>query len=415
MTIFDHALSIIKKLNSAGHIAYFAGGWVRDFLMKHPSDDIDIATSASPEEVQKLFPNHIPVGLSFGILVIPLGGHNFEVATFRIDVDYQDGRRPSSIKRASPEEDAKRRDFTINGLFYDPLKDEILDYVGGKKDIELGLIRAIGNPHERFKEDRLRMMRAARYSSRFSFPIELQTFNAILEHASELIGCVAIERIWQEFQKMSRFAHFDRGLILLHELTLLGMIFPSLKELSLQEIKKRVANLERFPKNTPCILELLELFPGIFLDKFFALCDFLKLSNEDRKIGEFLLHARALLQMPEQWQKKLEKQEWAHFYANADAQRSLEIFALTLPNEKEFLLQHENRVHTLQKAIERIREKNPVVRSADLIQLGIKPGVIMGKLLKEAERIAINENLEESSAVLAQLKETPLWAEAQES
>lgn len=176
------ATSVVKRLVDAGHIAYFAGGWVRDFLMKHPSDDIDIATSASVEQIQSLFPKTIPVGIAFGIVIVVEQGHQFEVATFRKESGYLDGRRPTNIEPASPEEDSQRRDFTINGMFWDPLQEKLYDYVEGQTDLKKGIIRAIGDPHQRFLEDRLRMIRAARYATRFHFPIEIETRQAILAH-----------------------------------------------------------------------------------------------------------------------------------------------------------------------------------------------------------------------------------------
>ena len=150
MPLTPIAKTIVEKLKANGHTAYFAGGWVRDFLLQRPSDDIDIATSASVEEIQSIFPKTIPVGISFGIVIVVEKGHQFEVATFRQDKGYADGRRPTHIDKATPEEDAKRRDFTINGMFYDPTTEEVFDYVGGKDDLKKGIIKAIGDPHERF-------------------------------------------------------------------------------------------------------------------------------------------------------------------------------------------------------------------------------------------------------------------------
>jgi len=207
------AASIVKKLSSAGHIAYFAGGWVRDFLMERPSDDIDIATSATPEEVQALFPKTIPVGIAFGIVIVVEDGHQFEVATFRQDQGYVDGRRPQGISSATPEEDAQRRDFTINGMFYDPIEKKLYDYVDGQKDIKKGIIKAIGNPHERFLEDRLRMMRAVRYSTRFNFPIESDTLQAILAHADSLLPAVALERYGKNSRKCPSLLTSIRALL----------------------------------------------------------------------------------------------------------------------------------------------------------------------------------------------------------
>ncbi|MES2345524.1 MAG: CCA tRNA nucleotidyltransferase [Chlamydiota bacterium] len=400
-----YATDVVRKLKEAGFIAYFAGGWVRDYLMKRPSDDIDIATSASVEEIQALFPKTIPVGVAFGIIIVVHDKFQFEVATFRQDRGYVDGRRPSGIDPATPEEDAKRRDFTINGMFYDPIEEKLLDFVEGQKDIEKKLIKAIGNPHDRFAEDRLRMMRAVRYSTRFDFTIEQATFDAILAHAKDLVPAVAIERIWQEFKKMSQFAHFDEGLITLHELKLLPTIFPSLETLSLEELKKRVSTIEQFPKNTPPIAELLELFPESSLENLLELSEYLKLSRGEKEFVRFLHHTRSLFAMPNAWLEKLELIEWAQFYAHPSSEICLEIFAAHYPPEEKthFLSSHATRRQTLEKAIKRIQENNPVIKAEDLMKRGIAPGKKMGDLLRAAERIAVNQNLEDKDAILKQL------------
>jgi len=412
MPTLNIAKTIVKKLSDAGHTTYFAGGWVRDFLMQRPSDDIDIATSASVEEIQQLFPKTIPVGIAFGIVIIALEGHHFEVATFRKESDYLDGRRPSSIQKATPEEDAERRDFTINGLFYDPLSDTILDFVGGQRDIQQGVIRAIGDPHKRFLEDRLRMIRAVRYSSRFNFLIEENTLQAIRAHAENLFPSVAIERVWQEFKKMSKFAHFATGLATLHELHLLPTIFPTLKDVSLEEIQKRLQAIPYFPKEAPTIAEMLELFPKISLDDLLKLCEYLKLSREERKFAVFLLHTYTLLCMPKEWLATLESIEWAQFYAHPYADLSLEIFAARFTSEEKklFLDAHTKKKELLSKSIARIRTKNPLIRSEHLKKEGIPSGKKMGLLLTEAERISTNLGLEDPEEVLKKLKALSLWS-----
>src|SRR6476619_2004344 len=149
------ATSIVRKLAEAGHRAVFAGGCVRDMLRGVAPQDYDIATSATPEEVQALFPHSHAVGAAFGVVVVHQGGHHFEVATFRRVSSYSDGRGPDSVEFTNAEEDAKRRDFTVNGLFFDPLKDEVLDYVGGRDDLARQLLRAVGDPRARFAEDHL--------------------------------------------------------------------------------------------------------------------------------------------------------------------------------------------------------------------------------------------------------------------
>ncbi len=405
------ATSVVKKLANAGHAAYFAGGWVRDFLMNRRSDDIDIATSASVEEIQNLFPKTIPVGVSFGVVIVVEEGHQFEVATFRKDRGYVDGRRPAGIDPADPKEDAQRRDFTINGMFYDPLTEKLYDFVGGQEDIKKGVIRAIGNPHERFLEDRLRMMRAVRYSTRFDFSIEPATYEAILGHADSLLSSVAMERIWQEFKKMSHFAHFDSGLLMLHRLNLLPTIFPTLKGVSLEEIGQRLAPLSAYPPESPAIAELIELFPNHSLKQILELCDYLKLSKQERKFVSFFHWAKELMSMPDEWLQDLEKSEWTQFYANPSSYLCIQIFSARLPEDKResYVQQHNQRMQELLPFIHRFCSNNPVVRSEHLMQEGVRPGEKMGALLKEAQRISVNLGLEDPAQIIALLKNSPPW------
>lgn len=400
------ATQIVATLQQAGHIAYFAGGWVRDFLLKAPSDDIDIATSASVEEITSLFPKTIPVGIAFGIIIVVESNHSFEVATFRKEKEYVDGRRPTRIDKASPEEDAHRRDFTINGLFFDPIHKKLFDFVGGQEDLQKGIIRAIGDPHQRFLEDRLRMMRAVRYSTRFGFPIECDTQQAILSHAKSLFPSVAIERVWQEFQKMSRFAHFDQSLICLHELELLPVIFPSLKNVPLIDIEKRVSFINKLPKFSPLIAELLFLFPNTSLEDQLSLCDYLKLSKGDKELVYFLHTSQTLLSMPLSWQQDVENIEWAYFYAHPSSDLSLAICSVHKTEQEsiELLAVHQRKQKQLKTHIDRIRQKNPLIKASDLQKEGILPGVLMGKLLKEAEHISINELIEDKEEILRRLR-----------
>jgi poly(A) polymerase len=406
---YENGKSVVKHLQQAGHIAYFAGGFVRDFLMKRPSDDIDIATDASVEQIQKLFPKTIPVGVAFGIVIVVFEGEHFEVATFRKDRGYTDGRRPTGIDPATPQEDAHRRDFTINGMFYDPIEEILYDHVGGQQDIKLKVLRAIGNADERFFEDRLRMMRAIRYATRFAFEIESKTLGAIRAHSRDLLPAVAMERIWQEFKKMSHFAHFDQALILMHDVGLLSTIFPTLKELPIKEITRRVSAIEKFPKEAPTIAQLLELFPAYDLEQIYALCDTLKLSNQEKAFARHYHHAKTLFSMPQQWQNKLEPYEWARFYANPYSGSSLNILAAKQHHPETFLDEHQKRMQTLEPWIVRLQQNQPIVRAKHLIDLGIAPGVRMGELLEEAERLCVNKNLKDPSTALELLKGSPLW------
>ena len=219
------ALRVATRLREAGHVAYFAGGAVRDHLLGKTPKDFDIATSARPEEVRALFPKSDAVGAHFGVIIVKAPGFATEVATFRTDGSYQDGRRPESVTFSTPEEDAKRRDFTINGLFQDPESSEIIDHVGGRNDLENGLIRAIGDSAARFQEDALRLLRAIRFSVVTGFPIEKKTWAAIQENAALLVQ-ISPERIRDEFSKIITHPDRARGLDLLVESGLIAHFLP---------------------------------------------------------------------------------------------------------------------------------------------------------------------------------------------
>jgi len=197
----DAALELARRLKASGHEALFAGGCVRDRLLGHPPEDYDIATSAVPSEVLDLFPGSNEVGAHFGVVIAKHGGHHVEIATFRTDGSYRDGRRPDSVTFSTPLEDALRRDFTINGLFETPETGEVIDHVGGLPDLKAGVIRAIGDPRARFTEDGLRLLRAVRFAARIGFTIEPAT-DAALRECAPLLDRISPERIRDEFSKI---------------------------------------------------------------------------------------------------------------------------------------------------------------------------------------------------------------------
>lgn len=222
------AAQIVTLLTEAGHTAYFAGGCVRDLVMRQTPKDYDIATTATPEEVEKIFSKCIPVGKKFGVMIVVHGDCHFEVATFRKEGGYQDGRHPSRVSFTDPEEDARRRDFTVNGLFYDPLQKKIIDFVDGVKDIKKKRIRAIGDPNERFSEDHLRLLRAVRFAANLGFQIEPKTW-AALKRLKKKIHTVSPERIRDELVKMFTRPFAGRALKLLSESGLLAEILPEVE------------------------------------------------------------------------------------------------------------------------------------------------------------------------------------------
>ena len=221
------AASIVRRLRDAGHIAYYAGGCVRDQLRGVEPKDYDIATAAKPEEVQRLFPKTVAVGAHFGVICVLERGHQFEVATFRSDGAYIDGRHPQAVTFSSPREDAERRDFTVNGMFYDPIAAEVIDFVNGRADLDRRLLRAIGDAESRFREDRLRMLRAVRFATALDFQIDPATWEAVQKHAPE-IHDVSAERIREELVRTFLHPNRVRGLDLLNQSGLLAQIIPEM-------------------------------------------------------------------------------------------------------------------------------------------------------------------------------------------
>ena len=239
----DFATSIVQTLRQRGFQAYLVGGCVRDLLLGREPKDYDVATDATPQQVMEIFPETYAVGAQFGVVLVPApdGGvesdpatehssrsHSVEVATFRSDIGYSDGRHPDEVRFSrQPEEDVARRDFTINGMLLDPLTGEVLDFVGGRKDLEAGIIRAIGDPERRFGEDKLRMLRAVRFAARFEYTIEPATFRAIQKLAGQ-IEVVSRERVRDELTRMLTEGHARRAFLLLDESGLLRNVLPQI-------------------------------------------------------------------------------------------------------------------------------------------------------------------------------------------
>jgi poly(A) polymerase len=250
------ARSIARRLRDAGHIAYFAGGCVRDALRGVAPKDFDIATDARPEQVQKLFSRTYAVGAHFGVIVVLQDGLQFEVATFRSDGAYVDGRRPTEVHFSSAEEDAARRDFTINGMFFDPVAEQVIDHVGGRADLDARVIRAIGDPAQRFAEDRLRMLRAVRFATTLQFEIEPATWRA-LQESSPSIAQISAERIREELVRIFMSPQRVRGWDLLDASGLMRVVLPELERLKGCEQPPQFHPEGDVFKHTRIMLELL--------------------------------------------------------------------------------------------------------------------------------------------------------------
>lgn len=223
------AIDIVKILQNSGFEAYWAGGCVRDMLLGKKPKDFDIVTSAKPEQIEEIFEHSIPIGKKFGIIKIIKNGHHFEIATFRSDAGYSDGRRPDAVIFSNAEEDAKRRDFTINGMFYDPVADKIIDLVGGQKDLEEHLIRFIGEPKKRIAEDHLRILRAVRLKHQLKFQYEPETYKALAENSELVIDKVSKERIRDEFNLMIQCEKPSQAFEDLSHLGILKVVLPELE------------------------------------------------------------------------------------------------------------------------------------------------------------------------------------------
>ncbi len=225
--LLKNALAIVKTLHDQGQEAYFAGGSVRDLLLEKSISEIDIATSASPQEIEQLFPKTIPVGKQFGVIVVVQDTNNYEVTTFRKEGDYVDGRHPTQVSFTDAQHDVERRDFTINALFLNPFTEEVIDYVKGREDLERKLIRTVGSPQSRFQEDKLRLLRALRLACQLGFEIEQESYQQVKEHASQLTQ-VSWERIRDEVLKILTGPDPSRGLKLLFDSGILEVILPEI-------------------------------------------------------------------------------------------------------------------------------------------------------------------------------------------
>lgn len=223
------ALELARRLTAAGHVALFAGGCVRDKLLDREPKDYDIATSAKPNEVLAIFPGSNEVGAHFGVVIAKHAGHHVEIATFRTDGSYKDGRRPEAVTFSTPEEDAQRRDFTVNGLFENPETGEIIDHVGGMADLRAGVLRAVGDPMARFTEDALRLLRAVRFATVLDFKLSAET-RAALGECSPLLEKISPERIREEFSKILTAPRRRAGVELLVETGLMTHIVPEFLE-----------------------------------------------------------------------------------------------------------------------------------------------------------------------------------------
>jgi poly(A) polymerase len=291
MTNKQAAIKVIECLCSNGFRALFAGGCVRDMLLGRRANDYDVATNAAPRDVIKLFRRTLKVGAKFGVVIVLVEKQQVEVATFRSETGYVDGRHPAAVTFTSDVEDACRRDFTINGMFYDPIKKEVIDYVNGRGDLKSRLIRTIGKPAERFGEDYLRMLRAVRFATQLNFAIEPQTWSAICDNAVKITN-ISGERIAMELEGILVSPNRGRGTKKMIESSLARTVFPGF---SAEQEKLAINVMGWLKRRIDFALGLAAFFVGCATDDALEKCKFLKLSRNLNKHIRFLLADRGRL------------------------------------------------------------------------------------------------------------------------
>jgi poly(A) polymerase len=407
------AREVAQRLRSQGHIAYFAGGCVRDMVRGLAAKDFDIATDATPEIVQKIFPRTYAVGAHFGVVVVVENGSNFEVATFRSDGAYLDHRHPADVRFSSPQEDAERRDFTINGMFFDPEKNEVIDFVGGHADLDAKIVRAIGDPVARFTEDRLRMLRAVRFATVLDYKIDNPTWDALAASAAS-INEISAERIREELLKIFLSPNRVRGWDLLDQSGLLRTILPELDAMKgcLQPeqfhpegdvfIHTRLM-LELLPKEVSAPLVLSVLFHDVAKPVTATVDETGRIRfNEHDRIGAAMTESimerlrfsraeiEAVVEMVRQHMvfkdvPNMRVAKLKRFMARPTFEEELELHRVDCASSHGMM---DNYEFLLQKREEFANEPiipPPLVRGDDLIALGMKPGPKFGEILEAVE------------------------------
>lgn len=396
----NYVQSAIQTLEGAGYLAYLAGGSVRDFLLFHPSQDYDLATNATPDQICQLFPQAIEVGKAYGVIKIPTGHWKspiLEIATFRRDQAYLDCRHPKGVIFSTLEEDAQRRDFTVNALFYDPQAIEILDGVGGLTDLKAKRIRAIGIASDRFQEDALRLLRAIRFQSQLHFELEPSTSAAIRAHA-QLISKVSAERIREELHKMWLTSDPAQALSLLLESRLLNYLLPEVEACTCIQ-RLRYAKLHQYICSTSLVWAILffDTHPIFSIEKIEPFFDRFKLARAERQRIKYLIinqsKFKETLKMSE---AELQRFIRAPYFSECLALQH--IVAGTSDGPLEYYQFCSNQYRALLKKNDLSIKK--LITGKDLIALGLKPGPEFSKLLRLIEDLTLEKKITSKSQAL---------------
>lgn len=429
---YNAAIHIIKELILNGYTALFAGGFVRDRLMGNDdTGDIDIATNATPDSIAKLFPNTINVGEQFGVMIVVNKGIPFEVATFRSDIGIADGRHPAGVVFTDARNDAVRRDFTINGIFFDPIKEDVIDYVGGIEDIKQKIIKAIGDADKRFEEDYLRMLRAIRFAARFNFIIEENTWRAIRKNAFNIIH-ISPERIFCELDKILRQGNADTALLLLKNSGLLVHILPEIEALCGIEqpaefhpegdvFNHTKIALSYLKAGSSPVLAWSVLLHDIGKPATKTISDRVRFNNHDR-VGALMakdllrrLHAsNALIKAVEACienhmnfknVKQMRLATLKKFLSRDTIEEEIDLHRIDclashgILDNYEFIIRIRSEI-----AIDKLKPE-PYIKGKDLIALGLKPGPAFGKILSEIYDLQLEEKISNYQEALSVVKQ----------
>jgi poly(A) polymerase len=429
--LYQPAREIIRTLRQSGHEAFIAGGAVRDYLLGRVQTDLDIATSATPEQVRALFPRTFAVGESFGVVIVRHCGRDFEVATFREEDGYMDGRHPGQVRFSTALVDVRRRDFTVNGMLWDPETDELMDWVGGQADVAARLIRTIGPPEERFAEDRLRMLRAVRFAAQLGFGVDSATLQAIRDHAGHLV-VVSLERVRQELDKLLAAPAAGVGLDLLEDAALWPVLCRWLREEAGKWDQRRApwlgsgasghwrqawktasrtiavpgrCDMQR--GGLACLLldvaghEFAELTPGRMREAAHALaCLMRSLRGSRRDVAMMEELARVLCQLSTFPSLRLADQlrilrgpesDWLREVACHVPQAA----PVAWSQMAQLVAYHQSRWHP-----------SPLLTGTELMEMGSPPGPALGAMVKELEALQLEDRLTDKEAACRWARQT---------
>ncbi len=391
----EAAIAIVKRLRAHGHQALLAGGCVRDTLLGHEPKDYDVATDAQPAEVIRLFRRTQQVGVQFGVVIVNQRGHWVEVATFRSDLGYEDGRHPTDVVFSTPQEDAARRDFTINGMFYDPVEQCVIDYVGGQEDLSRRIIRAIGDPAQRIAEDHLRMLRAIRFASRLRFEIDSATYEAIRKHAPR-ISEVSAERIREELELILRDPNRSWGFRQTWQAGLLAHLWPQ-ASWSHEQVERAAAVLTALPDEISLGLALAAMLHERDVGRLDRICRHLACSNEVRNAVVWLIRRKDVLADPD----VLTLADLKLLKARPEFNDLLLLFRALRQATREPLAPYEA-IRTRAEAIPEDQvSPQPLMNGEDLLAMGIEQGPAVGQILERVYYAQLNEEIRTRQEALA--------------